>query len=209
MKLVSATFFLIFTLFLSFNSEASPKLFGKSEERNSDIDEFPKWVKVLDKKDAEMDSFERKCTEGSKEFYCNIKDWRSYLEEQRGKDKVAQLKAINSYANAHKYTLDINNWGVTDYWESPGEFLFKSGDCEDYAIIKYFSLKQLGFDVDNMRVVVLMDENLGIYHSVLAVYQDDDIYILDNQLKNITKSTNIFHYNPVYSINEDNWWRHL
>jgi predicted transglutaminase-like cysteine proteinase len=209
MKLLTATVFLILTLFLSFNSEASPKLFGKSEERNSDIDEFPKWVKVLDKKTDEMKVYEKSCDEGSKKFYCNIKDWREYLDEQKGKDKVDQLKAINSYANKHKYTLDINNWGITDYWESPGEFLFKNGDCEDYAIIKYFSLKQLGFDVDNLRVVVLMDQNLGIYHSVLAVYQGDDIYILDNQIKNITKDTNILHYNPVYSINEDHWWRHL
>ena len=208
MKFLSTTVFLVFTLFFSMNSEASPSLFGKSEERNSDTDEFPKWIKVLEKKKDEISTFQKKCAEGSKKFYCNIKDWQAYLDTQKGKPKLEQIKAINTYANKHRYILDINNWGVSDYWESPGEFLFKNGDCEDYAIIKYMSLKELGFDINDLRVVILMDENLGIYHSILAVYEGDDIYILDNQLTNATKSKNILHYNPVYSINEDNWWRY-
>ncbi len=208
MRILSTTLFLIILLQAPY-SLAYPKLFGKGEQVNSDIDEFPKWVGVLDKKQDEFGKYEEKCDKGSKKFYCNIEHWLTFIDKIKGISQEQQLREINSYANKHKYTLDINNWGQTDYWESPGEFLFKNGDCEDYAIIKYMSLKQLGFNTDNLRVVVLMDQNLQIYHSILAVYMDEDIFILDNQLSKVTNSKNIFHYSPVYSINESHWWRHI
>lgn len=208
MKLLSTTLFLILSLQAP-NSWAYPKLFGKNEQINYDIGEFPKWTGVLDKKKDEFGKYEKKCESGSKKFYCNIKDWMGFLEKLNGISQEQQLREINTFANKRKYTLDINNWGQTDYWESPGEFLFKNGDCEDYAIVKYMSLKQLGFNTDDLRIVVLMDNNLQVYHSVLAVYLGDDIYILDNQLTKVTNSRNIFHYSPVYSINEDHWWRHI
>ena len=209
MKLLTTTVFLIFTAFLSVDAAAYPRLFGKGEVTNSDIDEFPKWIEAIEKKEDEYSSYQKKCEAGSKVFFCNIKDWRNFLSTLKGKPAMDQVRAVNKFANSRKYILDIDNWGKTDYWESPGEFLFKNGDCEDYAIIKYFSLKELGFDVSNLRIVVLMDNNLGIYHSVLATYLGDEIYILDNQIKNTTNSKNIYHYAPVYSINENNWWRHM
>ena len=48
-------------------------------------------------------------------------------------------------------------WGVMDYWETPAEFFQKSGDCEDFAIAKYFALRDLGFPASQMRIVVLKD----------------------------------------------------
>lgn len=208
MRILSTTLFLAILL-VSTHSYATPKLFGKSEQINYDIGEFPKWEGVLDKKADEFGKYEEKCEKGSKKFYCNIKDWLAFIDSIKGISKEQQLREINSFANKRKYTLDINNWGVTDYWESPGEFLFKNGDCEDYAIVKYMSLKQLGFDTDDLRIVVLMDNNLQIYHSILAVYIEDNIFILDNQLSKVTNSRNIYHYSPVYSINESHWWRHI
>ena len=56
--------------------------------------------------------------------------------------------------------------------------------------------------------MVLKDLNLKIGHAVLAVYLDDKILILDNQIKVVADSRRIAHYRPVYSINEQHWWRH-
>lgn len=213
MKYLTTRFFLILLALLpicyAHDANSYPKLFGTKEYENSDIDEFPKWLSVLDKHEDEQDSFEKKCTKDSKKFYCNISEWKKFLGTLKDKKPLDQIKSINSFANKSKYILDIDNWGITDYWESPGEFLFKNGDCEDYAIIKYTSLKKIGFKTSDLRVVILMDKNLGIYHSVLAVYHNDKIYILDNQITKVTKDTNILHYSPVYSINEDSWWRHI
>jgi predicted transglutaminase-like cysteine proteinase len=213
MQHLTTRFFLIllalFQLSLAFDANSYPLLFGRSEDKNYDIEEFPKWLSVLDKNEDEQKSFEKKCSKNSKKFYCNITEWKKFLDGLKNKKPIEQIKAINSYSNKHKYILDIDNWGISDYWESPGEFLFKNGDCEDYAIIKYMSLKYLGYKTDDLRVVVLMDNNLKIYHSVLAVYIDDKIYILDNQITKVTRDTNILHYAPVYSINENSWWRHI
>jgi predicted transglutaminase-like cysteine proteinase len=70
-------------------------------------------------------------------------------------------------------------------------------------------LKQLGFSVDDMRVVVVQDTNLRISHAVMALNRNDDILILDNQIKQVISHKDIFHYVPVYSVNEKNWWMHL
>jgi len=208
MKILSTTVFLLSLLFCG-SPLAAPAMFGKKEVSYTDIEGFPKWMNVLDKKKSEFGKYDKRCIKDSKKFYCNIKEWLDYTASLLDMDKKQQLDSINNFANEKKYILDETNWGKTDYWASPGEFLFKNGDCEDYAIIKYMSLKQLGFDTKDLRIVVLMDNNLKVYHSVLAVYLDDKIYILDNQLTTVTNSKNIFHYEPVYSINEKNWWKHI
>ena len=75
--------------------------------------------------------------------------------------------------NKAKYITDKNNWGRKDYWETPGEFMANFGDREDYAIIKFLSLKLLGFKDEDLRVVAVKDLNLKIGHAVLIVYWKD------------------------------------
>lgn len=110
--------------------------------------------------------------------------------------------------NQARYITDIVNWGTSDYWAIPYEFFVRHGDCEDYAIAKFMTLRAAGFSQDNMRIVVLNDENLRIMHAVLAVYVGEEIYILDNQIKRMVSHRSIHHYTPIYSINETRWWRH-
>jgi predicted transglutaminase-like cysteine proteinase len=70
------------------------------------------------------------------------------------------------------------------------------------------ALKYLGFNPDKMRIVAVKDMNLRVGHAILAVYVEDKIFILDNQIKVVVDSRRIHHYKPVYSINEKYWWRH-
>ena len=58
--------------------------------------------------------------------------------------KMSQIKAVNNFMNKSRYIQDNKNWGKKDYWASPGEFLAKFGDCEDFSIAKYMALKYLG-----------------------------------------------------------------
>jgi len=75
--------------------------------------------------------------------------------------------------NKAKYITDKNNWGRKDYWATPAEFMKNFGDCEDYAIIKYLSLRQLGFKESELRVVAVKDLNLKVGHAVLIVFWKD------------------------------------
>ena len=88
------------------------------------------------------------------------------------------------------------------------QFIDKAGDCEDFASAKYFSLKELGFNGDQMRIVIVHDTKLDLDHAVLAVYLEGDVWILDNQISQIKPAQNIAHYKPLYSINENAWWLH-
>lgn len=84
-------------------------------------------------------------------------------------DVMAELDAVNRLINSVRYIADQQNWGTNDHWSTPGEFYSRSGDCEDFAIAKYVALKRLGFDREQMRIVVLVDEELDRYHAVLMV----------------------------------------
>jgi predicted transglutaminase-like cysteine proteinase len=120
-----------------------------------------------------------------------------------------QIKQVNRFANQQDYILDIENYGVEDYWATPKQFLYNNGDCEDYAITKMLTLKQLGFSMNNMRIVVLQDTNLRIPHAVLALNVKGDILIMDNQIEEVVSHRHIVHYVPIYSVNETRWWMHL
>ena len=120
-----------------------------------------------------------------------------------------KITGVNHFLNKKDYIVDPINWGLKDYWATPRQFNRKNGDCEDYAIAKYLSLKALGIPEMQMRIVVLNDLNLELLHAVLAVYDTTgNIYILDNQIPHVMKHNDIHHYEPVYSINEHLWWKH-
>ncbi|MBM3582838.1 MAG: hypothetical protein FJX37_12840 [Alphaproteobacteria bacterium] len=83
------------------------------------------------------------------------------------------------------------------------------GDCEDYAIAKYVALKMLGFSMDETRVVAVKDLNLKVGHAILVVFVDGKAWVLDNQIPQGIEAAKIRHYDPVFSINEKYWWRHM
>ena len=160
----------------------------------------PKWLGMLDR----FQGGAKACESAT----CTTKGWNEFIAELKGQDLKTQLKEVNRAFNAHKYILDIKNWGEEDYWATPYQFLKKHGDCEDYAISKYFTLKALGVPVDDMRVVALQDQNLNLGHAVLVVYVGDEPMLLDNQIASVVPANSIRHYNPVFSINESGWWLH-
>lgn len=184
-----------------------PALFGTKEIESGKLDIFPKWTGML-----ERYFDERKLAEGSCDSAtfnrCRLHEWSAFLETLRGRDAADMLDAVNRYLNQAAYIIDIVNYGVEDYWATPRQFLGRDGDCEDYAIAKFMSLRALGFPDDRLRIVVLEDLNLGIGHAVLAVYSGQDIEILDNQVETVVPASRIHHYKPLYSINESHWWLH-
>jgi predicted transglutaminase-like cysteine proteinase len=180
----------------------TPLLFGTTETRSSNIRPFPKWTDMLARHHAEEKRGDPACTP-TRFVRCGVADWLAFLETERSKDRTAQLAEVNTYLNQHPYILDKLN-----YWETPREFAMLDGDCKDYAIAKYFSLRYLGWSEDVLRVVVVQDLNLKVAHAVLAVYIDGTILILDNQARQVVRADTIHHYLPYYSINESFWWLH-
>ncbi len=188
-------------------SSFPPNLFGYKESRQADIGIFSQWISVLERRLLE-NAPEGNCK--ARRFNrCHLKNWQAFLQDIRDLPHAQQLKKVNRFANSKPYVLDIENYGEEDYWAVPRELLYNGGDCEDYAITKLFSLRWLGFPMEDLRLVVLQDTNLRVAHAVLAVAQEDDIVILDNQIDAVVSHRKIVHYAPVYSINESRWWMHM
>lgn len=182
----------------------SVKLFGSIEFKSS-LKSLPQWTRVLsvaDRQTRQLSKCRKSCPPAAR-------NWQKALHMSAGESPMGKLKAINRFFNKWPYRLDIEGYGMTDYWATPEEFLKLSGDCEDYSITKYFALKQLGFSHHDMRIVVVRDRIRNIGHAVLAVYLDDTAYILDN-LSNLVLTHNTYsHYVPQYSVNETNRWAHI
>ena len=116
------------------------------------------------------------------------------------------VRAVNRFANYAPYMTDPVNYHMPDYWATPLQFLKLDGDCEDYAITKYLSLRALEFADDDLRIVVLEDMNLRIAHAILVVYLDGVAWVLDDQVPEVVRAESIHHYRPIYSLNETTWW---
>ncbi len=189
-------------------------LFGSMELKSSNMAKFDKWTEMwrrynLPRNAAapQKGTAEDRCR-GLGRIQCSREAWDAFITENRDTPERELLDKVNAYMNRAAYIVDPVNWGIPDYWATPDEFFLKDGDCEDYAISKYITLKRLGIDPDSMRLVILQDENLNVAHAILAVRLGDENFILDNQIDAVLPDTQILHYRPVYSINESAWWLH-
>lgn len=174
-------------------------------ERN-DITAFTKWTGMLARFKA-TNTAPGACPP-SRLKPCPVRDWHAFLKDLKGKDLQTQLNAVNTRVNFAYYIQDLPNWGVPDYWATVYEFMAKDGDCEDYAIAKYLTLKALGVDPDTMRIVVVDDLDLGVPHAILTIKTGGRVLVLDNKVRQIVDASAIHHYRAIYSINEHHWWLH-
>ena len=186
---------------------AAVNLFGTKELSSTKLEKFEKWTSVLERYSKDEPNELAKCQITAAEA-CHIAKWRIFLNKLKDIAPLDQLEYVNKYMNQYAYLLDPINYGKKDYWATPKEFMYRTGDCEDYAISKYISLVHLGWPKENMRIVVLQDQNLNVAHAILVVYVNDQALVLDNQIPQVIDSTRIKHYKPIFSITDDRWWLH-
>lgn len=189
------------------SSNEYPAIFGSSERRYKNLRAFTKWTGMLEKFQESQPVDGRPCDPYFHDR-CDLDKWSEFLSGLKGAGRLEMISAVNDYQNIAKYLTDQVNWNLLDYWAEPGEFFARNGDCEDYAIAKYLSLRRLGFKTSEMRIVVVHDMNLNIGHAILVVYYEGRALILDNQVNAVLDSSRVRHYRIQYSINEEFWWRH-
>lgn len=182
----------------------SPALFGTREIYSPDIAAFGKWTGVLARFRLEQAVAQRGC---NGEAACV--EWREILGALDGLDLRAKLDLVNAAVNRHPYVASQSNWGESNHWETPFEFLRKGGQCQDYAITKYLLLRAAGIPAAQLRVLVLRDTVLGLDHAVTVAYLDGEAFLLDNQIGTVVPVDSVHHYQPYYSINEAGWWLHV
>lgn len=184
-------------------------VFGSVEVRSNSLKGLPQWTRVLAVMEAEQPAFDR-CDNSLVDCATPVhKNWREIITTARRLDRRGKLTAVNNFFNRWPYKLDTEIYGLSEYWATPREFMTRSGDCEDFAIAKYFALRNVGFSRDEMRIVILMDKIRGIGHAILAIYEGNDILILDSLSNLILSHSRYKHYVPQYSMNEFTRWAHI
>ncbi len=205
-KRMMAASILLFAVFLMLPGMAhaiSNPLLSSQQTSSGDLSAFTKWTSLMPRYNREKAEADKQC----KDDDCDARRWERMLSEQSGNSLEAKLDAVNDFFNDIKYVEDKDNLGVEDYWQTPYEFMSRGGDCEDYAIAKFISLKRLGVPESSMRIIIVQDNNLGgIMHAVLEVKSGGERYLLDNQASSVTNEANIYHYRPIYAINSRSWW---
>lgn len=181
-------------------------LFGSKEIMSKELSAFKKWNGMLARSRKDVPT-QRACRPTTS-LLCPIDVWQAMITDLKQKDMQSKIAEVNYHMNKAPYITDMINWGVRDYWASLKQFFRRDGDCEDYAIAKYFSLKELGVASEDMRIVVVQDTNLNIPHAVLVVFAEGERWVLDNQISYVVKEKAVRHYRPLYSINENAWWLH-
>ncbi len=138
-----------------------------------------------------------------------IAHWDRLIREHRDLDELQQLQLVNDFFNQARFVDDIDLWGVRDYWATPIEFLIKdAGDCEDYSIAKYFTLRAMGVDEKKLRITYVTALDLNQAHMVLAYYAtpSSEPLILDNLDQRIRPASERTDLRPVYSFNAEEMW---
>lgn len=154
----------------------------------------------------------QKCLSTHEKAFCNdysILKWAKLVRKARELSGYSQLAYVNNRVNALiLYRTDYARFGQSDYWASPSQTIGKAGDCEDFALAKYLTLKSLGVSSENMKIVVLKNLTRNTYHAVLQLRDGNREFILDNLSGSLKQSSELSHYRPLYSINEKWKWMH-
>ena len=89
------------------------------------------------------------------------------------------------------------------------EFQMDLKKQQNWLSVKYYTLKALGISPDRMRIVVVRETIRNIGHAVLAVYDGEEVYILDNLSDAVRPMERIRNYVPQFSVNEKHRWVHV
>jgi predicted transglutaminase-like cysteine proteinase len=143
-----------------------------------------------------------------------LEEWLALLQQLQNQAVQTQLRGVNDFFNRRiRWVDDIRVWGEEDFWATPLEAMGKGqGDCEDYSIAKYITLKQLGVTSQYLRMIYVRARigrsQITQAHMVLGYYSTPDAepLVLDNIVPSITPASQRTDLDPLFSFNSEGLW---
>lgn len=136
--------------------------------------------------------------------------WQQLLDEGTGMSEMERLEKVNGFFNRKlRFDDDQRLWGQVDYWATPVEALrIGAGDCEDYAIAKYLTLRRLGVPAERLRITYVKALRQNQAHMVLTYYERPEAVplVLDNLVGEILPASQRSDLLPVYAFNGEGLW---
>lgn len=134
--------------------------------------------------------------------------WQDFMRVPDEND-LQKLERVNRFFNRIPFVSDTAHWGKEDYWASPTEFLASNGgDCEDFAIAKYFTLIALGVTEQRLALTYVTALRLNQSHMVLTYYPETGLepLVLDSLVDAIEPSSRRTDLLPIYSFDASGLW---
>jgi predicted transglutaminase-like cysteine proteinase len=135
--------------------------------------------------------------------------WEDLIVSDNSQTDLEKLEKVNQFFNMMEFVDDIDHWRVKDYWATPIEFIgTQGGDCEDFTIAKYFTLKAMGIKDEKLNLTYVKSITYNVHHMVLAYYSSpgSEPLILDNIVKDIHSASKRTDLLPIYSFNGTGMW---
>lgn len=146
----------------------------------------------------------------------SVMAWRDLLAKGAGQSDAAKLRQVNDFFNRRiRFGEDIDIWGKQDFWATPLDTLGRAqGDCEDFAIAKYATLKLLGIPAEKLRLTYVKariggpQSTLVQAHMVLSYYPapDDEPMVLDNLISDIRPASRRTDLTTIFGFNAEGLW---
>lgn len=145
--------------------------------------------------------------------------WQKMHNAANRAPENTKISLVNNFFNQRiRFVDDVIVWGQPDYWATPLETLHKgAGDCEDYAIAKYFTLLAMGVPPARLRLIYVraaMNRDGAVNfipHMVLAYYPTPgkEPLVLDNLIDVIRPASARPDLRPVFSFNTEGLWEQM
>ena len=182
-------------------SAATPYSFDAPNQYLTRAQDYPRWAALWARHLQQSPTIDA-CLADATKCPDYLKGYREIIVRAHDLTALRKMALVNRFINSRRWRLEN---GAHDDWHTLTEFLRDSGDCEDYAIAKYFALRQLGIPADDIRVAITWDFESSAYHAVTVVRIDDHIYFLD--VDGAPRLTQVS-YRFLFSINENAVWDH-
>lgn len=135
--------------------------------------------------------------------------WQDLIRNNQSISESEKLEKVNRFLNSVDFVDDAIHWNKEDYWATPVEFLASNGgDCEDFSLAKYFTLKALGVSEKKLNLTYVKAVKLNQAHMVLTYYSSPaaEPLVLDNLVQDIRPASQRKDLVPVYSFNGLGLW---
>ncbi|BCO07740.1 sulfate adenylyltransferase [Desulfolithobacter dissulfuricans] len=138
-----------------------------------------------------------------------LRQWVELINHDTSRSTWEKLEKVNDFFNRLDFVDDTIHWKKQDYWATPVEFLASGGgDCEDFAMAKYFTLRALGIPDRQLTLTYVKALRYNLAHMVVTYYPapGSEPLILDNLDKTIKPASRRRDLLPVYSFNGTGLW---
>ena len=184
--------------------------------------ELPSWARMLERHALQRGKLDA-CLLDPSSCQGRYRSAAYILKRAQTLEEADRIALIHRYVNRQPYrsdrsrkVVDENTDQTTTYrnqWATLDDFLTRGGDCEDFAVAKYFLLRELGVSADRLRIVVTYERRERDHHALLAIRfpatQDsgeEDVWLLESD-NNIDRAPHLG-YRYVYALNENHVWDH-